>query len=728
MSPSRTPIQRDLGAGVVAALVTLCFSASFAAMIFSGPLARDLDLGMAMALTSAAVTVALVAWRSPFAIAIAGPDSRSAAVQSAIAATLASRFAPDADDAMRRTTLLLALAASTVFSGFALYACGRARIGQWIRYVPYPVVGGFLASAGFVLGMGGLRVATGLQLSGDDSAAILHGTAGAQALCALAFAGALGFAIGRTRHFLTLPVALVLGTLVVHAALRIAGFDLATARHASWLIDVGEPARAFAAITSIDVVRLDVDVLRSVAGEAVVLAVVTALGVLVTAAALEIALRGDADLDRELRAHGIANLVSGALGGLVGANSAARTLLAREAGATSRACGAVAAIACALVLWIEPGVIGVFARPIMGGTLLYLGGALLVEWVVRGRRKLATIDHVIVIAMVVAVAAFGFVPALVLGILASCALFAFRYAAISAVRQRFTNAEHTSTEQRNAHDLRLLAQHGRESWVVRLRGHLFFGSAVGLSRELRGALDASVREPPRRVVVDFHAVTGIDSSAALAVARLRQVMATRGIALWISGASIEVQSVLAREGALGADGIEVHPTLDDALRACEAATLDAARTRHGGGASFCEHLVAELGTEPLARRFLARSEAITLEPGGVLYRIGDPADSFCVLEAGCIDVVAGHPDGSGRRLCSVASHTTLGEMGVFRNAARAASVVATRPTIVRRISAADFERMKRDDPELAFAIDRMIVRTLAERLLANERTVHALER
>lgn len=728
MSLSRTPIQRDLGAGAVAALVTLCFSASFAAMIFSGPLARDLDLGLAMALTSAAVTVALVAWRSPFAIAIAGPDSRSAAVQTAIAATLAARLGGEVDDTVRRATLCVGLAASTVLTGLALYACGRARIGQWIRYVPYPVVGGFLASAGFVLGVGGLRVATGLQLTGDGWHALAQSTPIAQAACAGAFAIALALAVGRARHFLTLPIALVVGTLVVHATLRLAGIDLATARATAWLIDVGDAARAPAALSVVELSKFDAAALMSLAGEAVALAVVTALGVLVTAAALEIAFRSDADLDRELRAHGIANLVSGALGGLVGANSAARTLLAREAGATSRVCGAIAAIACVLVLWIEPAVIGVFARPIMGGTLLYLGGTLLVEWVVRGKRKLAPLDHGIVVAMVVLVAVFGFVPALVLGVLASCALFAFRYAAISAVRQRFTNAEHTSTEQRNAHDLRLLAEHGHESWVVRLRGHLFFGSAVGLSRELRGGIEAALDRPPRRVVLDFHAVTGIDSSAALAIARLRQVTAARGIALWTSGASAEVRAVLAREGALGQGGLEVHATLDEALRACEASTLSALRATHGGGVSFAEHLAAELGTPELARRFLARSEAIALEPGGVLYRVGDAADSFCVLESGCVDVVAGAPEDHARRLCSVASYTTLGEMGVFRNAARAASVVATRPTVVRRVCAVDFERMRRDDPELAFAIDRMIVRTLAERLLANERTVDALER
>jgi len=74
---------RDVISGSISALVTISYSLSFAAMIFSGPLKGNLEDGVRMSLMSAGLTLILVALTSPFFFAIAGPDSRSAAVQAA---------------------------------------------------------------------------------------------------------------------------------------------------------------------------------------------------------------------------------------------------------------------------------------------------------------------------------------------------------------------------------------------------------------------------------------------------------------------------------------------------------------------------------------------------------------------------------------------------------------------------------------------------------------------
>ena len=69
----------DLFAGMVVGVVTLTFSISCAALIFSGPLSELLPLGMASALISASMTALIVAWRSSLSVAIAGPDSHGSA-------------------------------------------------------------------------------------------------------------------------------------------------------------------------------------------------------------------------------------------------------------------------------------------------------------------------------------------------------------------------------------------------------------------------------------------------------------------------------------------------------------------------------------------------------------------------------------------------------------------------------------------------------------------------
>src|SRR5262245_8966815 len=114
----RRTLPGDLVAAGVSALVSICYSISFAAMIFSGNVAADLPVGVAMALVSAGITGALVAALSPFPFAMAGPDSRAAAVQSALAAGVAT-LAAGVDS--RSATVPFALALSTALTGAVLW-------------------------------------------------------------------------------------------------------------------------------------------------------------------------------------------------------------------------------------------------------------------------------------------------------------------------------------------------------------------------------------------------------------------------------------------------------------------------------------------------------------------------------------------------------------------------------------------------------------------------------
>ena len=85
LRPLLAALGQDLVGGSISALISLSSSLSFAAMIFAGDLIHDLGYGIRMSLTSAGITVIVVALLSPFRFAIAGPDSRSAAVQIALA-------------------------------------------------------------------------------------------------------------------------------------------------------------------------------------------------------------------------------------------------------------------------------------------------------------------------------------------------------------------------------------------------------------------------------------------------------------------------------------------------------------------------------------------------------------------------------------------------------------------------------------------------------------------
>ena len=127
---------RDLVSGAISALVTVSYSLSFAAMIFAGDLSGHLGDGVRMALMSAGLTVIFVALMSPFYFAIAGPDSRSAAVQSAMAAMLVKELKNLGPGVDTTAHIMFALALSTMATGFALYVLGKLRMGRWDSLCP----------------------------------------------------------------------------------------------------------------------------------------------------------------------------------------------------------------------------------------------------------------------------------------------------------------------------------------------------------------------------------------------------------------------------------------------------------------------------------------------------------------------------------------------------------------------------------------------------------------
>src|ERR1700739_4096635 len=82
----------DVFAGLVCSILSTAYCLSYAALIFSGPLAPALAYGVAVTFLSAAVGGSIVAWRSSLPFAVAAPDSSISVVLAALIATLIQRL------------------------------------------------------------------------------------------------------------------------------------------------------------------------------------------------------------------------------------------------------------------------------------------------------------------------------------------------------------------------------------------------------------------------------------------------------------------------------------------------------------------------------------------------------------------------------------------------------------------------------------------------------------
>src|SRR5262249_12621567 len=134
------------------------------------------------------------------------------------------------------TTMLVGIAATSILTGVALAALGGLRLGTMVRFIPYPVIGGFLAGSGWLFVRGSVSVMTGHSLAMTDAMYLAMPSVVARWAPGFAFALALLLGLRRIRHFLFVPGMLLGATGLFYVVMLALGHSVADARAGGWLL------------------------------------------------------------------------------------------------------------------------------------------------------------------------------------------------------------------------------------------------------------------------------------------------------------------------------------------------------------------------------------------------------------------------------------------------------------------------------------------------------------
>jgi SulP family sulfate permease len=137
--------------------MALAYASGFATLIFGGALAPQSGQAVLSAIVASCVAILVLSWRSSFFFAMGGPDSNPSAILAVTVAAIAAELAEKsgAEAAALLPTVWMFLFAASLGCGLLLYFVGERHWGRYVRYIPYPVVGGFLVGTGFLLVSGG---------------------------------------------------------------------------------------------------------------------------------------------------------------------------------------------------------------------------------------------------------------------------------------------------------------------------------------------------------------------------------------------------------------------------------------------------------------------------------------------------------------------------------------------------------------------------------------------
>ena len=202
--------------------------------------------------------------------------------------------------------------------------------------------------------------------------------------------------------------------------------------------------------------------LPALTGDLLAVMFVTVINFLLNTTGIEIATRTEANIDRDLKVLGVANIVSAAFGGYVSCTSLSRSILVRTAGATGRLAGLTVAAVSAALLFADPSLVGYVPKFILGGLLLFLGGGLVYQWMIQSARQLQRIDYLSLIAIALLIINWGFIAGVLTGVVIGCATFALSVSRVNAIKFSFDGSEYRSSLDRGAQEQTLLTNHGRE--------------------------------------------------------------------------------------------------------------------------------------------------------------------------------------------------------------------------------------------------------------------------
>ena len=721
----------SVAAGLIIGAVESVLAIAFAALVFGGLLAARLPDGIGLYLGAAALILGFLAWRAGSRGVVGSVQDAPAAVL-ALVASVAAKKAADLDHIARQSglkdyerpdvflTVIAATIVVTLLCGVVFLVVGRYRFGKLIRFVPYPVVGGFLAGTGWLLFKGGIYAATGTLLHLRTVPGMIREYQLVHWLPALAFGVILLISVRVIKRPLVIPAVIAMGFLVFVAGMVATGSSIEEVREGGWLLfgpsETPQPWKPWTlrAIAGADWPT----VLGSWAGIVTAVFVAT-FAILFNISGTELVLDRDLDTNQEVRDAGLLNLVSGALGGIPGYHALSLTALAERMRVDARAAGLIAALVPLTAVMFGASVVGLIPRMIVGGVLVFLGLSFIVEWVWDKRRLLPPLEYGVVLVILAGIVVWGFLPGVVLGLVLAVALFAVNYGRVELVREVAFGETYRSNVDRPADERAELRGLSDRVQILRMSGFVFFGSTNRLLAQIRRREEGAT--PPRFLVIDLRRVTGVDSSAVVSFVKMLRLAEAAGTEIVFTSASAPVRAQLVRGGVDETEGlVAFEPDLDRGLQRCEDALLSAPSLTEAKG----EHPAA--GPDGLPPGLAAHLERVSLAEGTVLLHQDDPPGDVYVLESGRLGVQTVTPEGTRLRLRTLRPGVVVGEITLYTGVARTADVVAEAPSVVLRIGRESIERLEAEEPELAAALHRWLATTMALRLTDRMRALDSI--
>lgn len=681
----------DLAGGVAAAMVVLPQAMAYGVALFALMGMSAASGALAGLVGAACLSLASGLFGGTLGL-ISSPTGPALALLSGALAALAAH-------GLDGGQLLAGLVALIVLAGLMQIAIAVSGGGKLIKFIPYPVVVGFMTGAALLM----IRSQFG-PIFGDMPDAEWEDWQWIPGASALA---TLGVAMASARWLPKIPPSisgLIVGTLIFHVLAGLGPGPVPGLWVVGALPDFGDGDLDL----SVSLFR-DLPLWPVVSG-ALALAMLASLNTLLTSVIADLVTGARHDTRRELIAQGLGQMLAGMAGGMGGSATTGATVVAVRTGAR-RWAGPTAAAAFVLMVFFFAPAGKLLPISVLAGIIIHVAVGMIerdmFDWLRAGRTRS---DALVALLVTIVTVAYDLVTAVGAGVVITIILFIRSQAQVPVIHRRSSCAQRHSVRLRTVAERELLEQHGERIVLYELRGNLFFATADRLFEELLPELDR-----PAWIILHMRRAGQVDLTGIKILHQIAARLQAHGGQLLFCEVHREldlgedINQTLAAVGQKDGNGLNVKTFVgsDEALEYAEDA------------------LLAELGSPPAAaheRVMLADSdlcqgmtpqqiaalEAVLhttrAEAGQQLFVAGDAGDDLYIVMHGEVEVRLQTTRHHYKRLAKCGPGTFFGEVAFLDPGPRTADACVTEPTELMVLDRDSLRQLEARHPDVAVAL------------------------
>jgi len=375
---------------------------------------------------------------------------------------------------------------------------GILKLGQYIKYIPYPVVSGFMTGIGVIIIMLQLFPMLGYESPktipqilvniGDPLRDIHYPSLGLTVLTMI-----IVYLFPKVSK--TIP-----STLVALISVTVLAWGLSMDVAIIGAIPSGLPNLHFELFTAISDFNL-------ILMPAVTLAALGAIDSLLTSVVADNVTKTSHESNKELVGQGIGNMVAGMIGGIPGAGATMRTLVNINSGGTTKMSGVIHGVFLLLVLLGLSSMAALIPIPVLSGILLTVGISIVDKKGLSHIGKITKTDAIVLIIVLILTVFVDLLQAVAAGMIISSIIFIKQMGDITQKASTTTSIE-SDEEAEYLHDRYHIDISIRPFVSIKtINGPLFFGNSeyfMQLSKKIPDAI--------KLLIIDMRHVPYIDQS------------------------------------------------------------------------------------------------------------------------------------------------------------------------------------------------------------------------